>query len=179
VPLDDWLPDYDFVERHAISLSVAPRRALEAVLALDFRRSLLVRALFTLRGLRAAPRFQQLLESGFVPLALDPEREIVLGLVGQPWLPTGGLRRLDASGFRAFREPGYVRVAWSFEAEPTAPPESTGATTRLTTETRIQCLDARSRRRFRPYWLFVRPFSGLVRREMLRLVAQRAREVRS
>ena len=48
------------------------------------------------------------------------------------------------------------------------------ATTRLVTETRVQCLDAASSRRFGLYWVVVRPFSGLIRRAMLRAVAREA-----
>ncbi len=44
----------------------------------------------------------------------------------------------------------------------------------LSTETRVQLTDARSRRSFRRYWLVVRPFSGLVRRAWLRAIARRA-----
>ena len=38
------------------------------------------------------------------------------------------------------------------------------------------CLDPASRRAFGIYWLFVRPFSGLVRREVLRVVKRAAEE---
>jgi len=34
--------------------------------------------------------------------------------------------------------------------------------------------DAASRRRFRLYWLLIRPFSGLMRRLMLRAIAREA-----
>jgi hypothetical protein len=47
-------------------------------------------------------------------------------------------------------------------------------TTRLVTETRVQCLDTASRRRLRLYWLLVRPFSGLFRHAMLGAVAREA-----
>ena len=45
---------------------------------------------------------------------------------------------------------------------------------RLTTETRVLLTDARARRRFRLYWLVVRPMSGLVRRSWLRAAKRRA-----
>ena len=44
----------------------------------------------------------------------------------------------------------------------------------LTTETTVFAADAASRRRFRPYWLVIRPFSGLVRRLWLRAIKRRA-----
>ena len=49
-----------------------------------------------------------------------------------------------------------------------------GGATRLTTETRVLCADAGSRRRFRVYWAVVRPGSGLIRRMMLRAVRREA-----
>jgi hypothetical protein len=58
---------------------------------------------------------------------------------------------------------------WTFSVEAQPP-----GTTRLTTETRVACADAASRRRFRLYWLVVRPFSGLIRTAMLSAVAREA-----
>jgi hypothetical protein len=40
----------------------------------------------------------------------------------------------------------------------------------LSTETRVQAVDDRSRRMFGRYWLVVGPFSGLIRRRWLRAV---------
>ena len=42
----------------------------------------------------------------------------------------------------------------------------------LTTETRIRAADARARRRFRLYWLVIRPWSGLIRRLWLREIGR-------
>jgi hypothetical protein len=42
------------------------------------------------------------------------------------------------------------------------------------TETRVLASDADARRRFRAYWLVVRPWSGAVRREWLRAIERRA-----
>jgi hypothetical protein len=44
----------------------------------------------------------------------------------------------------------------------------------LTTETRIKCLDNESRRSFGFYWMFIQPFSGLIRMEMLRAIKRKA-----
>jgi hypothetical protein len=69
---------------------------------------------------------------------------------------------------RAFAEPGWVKVGFDLVLEPA------GAGTRLTTETRITATDRGTRARFGLYWLVVRVGSGLIRRDMLRAVAQRA-----
>jgi hypothetical protein len=92
------------------------------------------------------------------------------GGVMQPWKLTGGDEppALDVPALRAFSEPGWVKVGLDFVIEPT------GAGSRVTTETRVTATDARTRARFGLYWLFVRAGSGLIRRDMLRAVAQRA-----
>ncbi len=44
----------------------------------------------------------------------------------------------------------------------------------LATETRIRYFGTAARRKFRLYWTFVGPFSGLIRRALLRGVRRRA-----
>jgi hypothetical protein len=179
--IDEALPAFDDFERHEIEVGAAPARVYLAVRRLDLSASVPVRALFLVRGLPAllsrlplpvrglGLSLDDLLASGFVLLAERPDVEIVLGLVGRFWTPTGGIRRVTPAEFASFAEPGYAKVAWSFAIEPLA-----SERVRLTTETRIRCLDQASRRKFHLYWLFIRPFSGIVRREMLRAVKRAA-----
>ncbi len=47
-------------------------------------------------------------------------------------------------------------------------------TTRLSTETRVKCVDGAAYRRFVLYWALIKPFSGWIRREMLRSIERRA-----
>src|SRR5439155_292666 len=110
-----------------------------------------------------------LVDGGFLRLGEREGREVALGLVGRFWMPSGGRVKVRPDAFRDFAEPGNAKVVWTFAVEPLG----TG-TTRLVTETRVQCLDAASRRRFRLYWLVVRPFSGLIRHAMLGAVAREA-----
>ena len=44
----------------------------------------------------------------------------------------------------------------------------------LSTETRVHVADPASRRKFRRYWLVIRPFSGLIRIQLLRAARRRA-----
>ena len=57
--------------------------------------------------------------------------------------------------------PHGLEIAWNFALD----------RTEVITVTRVRCLTVRARRRVRLYWLVIRPFSGLIRREMLRCVA--------
>ena len=107
---------------------------------------------------------------GFTTLAEDPGREIVFGLAGQFWRPSGGLRHLaDAAAFEAFAEDGCVKAAWNLRVE-----RAGGDASDLETETRIQYFGAAARRKFRVYWTLVGPFSGLLRRALLSQVEKLA-----
>ena len=179
--IDEYLPEYDFVERHR-TLIRAPREAVyEAVRRLDMIRSPVIRGLFALRSLpailaRSSTRKNErlgltldgLLGSGFVLLGERRGEELLLRLVGRFWTPSGGTLPVDADEFRAFRRPGYARAVWNFSLS-----EEDGNTL-LATETRVQCTDGTSRRRFGIYWTVIGPFSGLIRREILRSIKRDA-----
>jgi hypothetical protein len=84
----------------------------------------------------------------------------------QRWTPRGDVHRLSPGEFLAFATPGTARAAWGFRID------AVGGGTELSTETRIACVDRRSRNLFRWYWMVIGPFSGLIRRQALRLIRQ-------
>jgi hypothetical protein len=69
----------------------------------------------------------------------------------------------------AFAEPGFVKAALTFRFIGRA-----DGTTLAETDTRVAATDPAARRGFGRYWLLVRGFSGLIRRDWLRAVARRA-----
>ena len=171
---DAHLPVYDVVMRHEQRVPVSAAVVWSALQRADLGGSLVTRTLLTLRGLRRPGATRRLTlatlpEAGFLLLGERPGREIAFGLVGRFWTPSGGRVRVPPAEFRDFARPGHAKVMWTFTVEDEGP----GAA-RLATETRVACADAASRRRFRLYWLCVRPFSGLMRRAMLRAVAHAA-----
>ena len=160
--------------RHSRRVRVPAAVAWAALQHADLGGSPVTRALLTLRGLRRPGARRRLTiaglpDAGFIPLGERPGREVVFGLVGRFWTPSGGRVRVTPEEFRDFARPGYAKAVWTFSVDDEAP-----GVTRLATETRILCVDAAGRRRFRLYWLGVRPFSGLIRRAMLRAVAREA-----
>lgn len=174
--IDDFMPVYDVTERHQIEVRAPIEEVYSAVRSLDLRDSRLVRLLFRLRefpGLFASRHsartlgltLEGLLENGFILLGEQPPREILLGVIGRFWTASGCIRRLDADGFAAFDELGYAKAAWNFSLS-----QIDAGTTKLATDTRVLCKDESSRRRFRLYWFFIAPFSGLIRREALRAI---------
>lgn len=154
----------------------APRQAVyDALRSTDFGDSRLIRTLLRLRQLPAALRkprqprmilnLDAILKSGFVLLGENAPDEIALGVIGQFWKLSGGRYCVDAAGFDAFDQPGYTRAVWNFSLV-----DLGGNVTRLATETRVVCSDSASRIRFRLYWTLIGPFSGLIRREVLRTI---------
>ncbi len=151
-----------------------------ALLESDLAGSGLSKILLALRGygLRArrgnaggtiAERLQRF---GFTKLAEVPGEELVFGLAGRFWQFDGGLERLAGpEEFRAFGKEGSVKAAWNLRVVEAAP-----GRTLLTTETRVRCFGASADRRFRAYWAVIAPFSGVVRRRMLRSVRRRSEE---
>ena len=112
--LERLLPRYHFAERHAIEIDAPPERALAAVREATFAEMPLARLLFRLRGLRSAgpaPVFNHM-PDGFAILAEEPNRELVVGGLGQPWKLTGG--RVPRAEFTSFDEPGFAKMAMNF-----------------------------------------------------------------
>jgi hypothetical protein len=185
--IDEYLPRFDVVERHGLIIRATPARVWAALRAADFGGSPLMATLLALRALpslltapgRTVRRLRErragrltldaFFTRGFVLLEERPEREMVIGLEGRFWTAAGDLRPTDAGRFREALAPGLARAAWDFRAEPLGE-----GRVRLTTETRVLCAEAATRRRFRAYWLVVRPGSGLIRRAMLRAIRRAA-----
>ncbi len=149
----------------------------EALLAGDLTASPLSRALLALRGYggrayrKSSGTFPEKLQRfGFTRLAERPGCELVFGLAGRFWKPGGGLRRIpDRDAFLAFAEDGCVKVAWNMLIGGTD-----GVSCDLSTETRIVCFGDAAYRKFRLYWTLVGPFSGVLRRSLLRGVRRKA-----
>ena len=178
--IDQCLPRYDVVERHQITVRTSAAASYAALLSIDFAESGVLRALLAIRALpawlvahsgqrrRPAPRTVLTLDSleaaGFVRLMAIPAEEIVFGVEGRFWTLDGGRCTPPALGFLASESPpGTARAVWNFAFTP-----ADATSTRVSTETRVLCADARTRRRFLPYWLVIRLGSGLLRRAMLR-----------
>jgi len=165
--LDRIMPHCDFVERHSTIVRASPERIYEVIRRGDLAQHPLVRALLAIRGLgRSAKAFNldAIVGGGFALLAEDPPNEIVLGVQGPFWKPSCKLQTISAESFLTNVPDGVARAAWNFFVE------SNG---RVTTETRILCAND-SRMKFRLYWTIIHPFSGLIRRMMLRAIRKEA-----
>lgn len=173
--IDEFLPNYDIRERHRIEVHAPIDITYAAVRQLDISEARLSTILFRLRGIPLGKdhgnRFDidSFQKMRFILLGEKMNEELLLGLVGRFWTPTGALQRLDRDGYLNFKQPGYAKAAWNFSLI-----ERTGGSTLLETETRVSCLDEASRKRFRIYWLLIGGFSGVIRREILKAIKKKA-----
>jgi hypothetical protein len=181
--LDDILPRYQFYEHHERYIDATPAqvwRALHEVRASDIR---LFRTLTTIRRLGRpgpedilnAPEHLPILDvalgTGFVRLANEPERELVIGTT--VIAPQGAAVPRTADEFRTLTHRGFAVGAMNFRIEP----DPRGGSL-LATDTRVFATDPASRRRFARYWSMIYPGSALIRREWLRAIAKGAQRAR-
>ncbi|HEX8247482.1 MAG TPA: hypothetical protein VF599_04800 [Pyrinomonadaceae bacterium] len=176
--IDEFLPEYDFDEKHETTIRASAEKVYAALDSFDFNDSAVIRRLFWLRGLAGkdecgesskTSNLRDMTKLNFIILGEKPCEEIVLGIAGKFWALSGDLQKLKPEEFRAFAKEGYAKGAWNFFLSEAGEKEIC-----LRTETRVQCLGEKSQESFRFYWWFIKPFSGWIRQEMLRLVKQKA-----
>ena len=173
--LDDYLPEYEVVERHRAVIDLPQAELWEAFQRTDFSRSFWIRTLFRLRGLavkQAMPvpmTFATMQHWQFEPLDEVEPDYMVIGLVGKFWTPTGHLQQIDRESFLGSNWEGFAKCAFSFEFEPVE-----DGSTAVATETRVHTADERSRRAFLRYWRLIGPFSRWIRRLMLQQIERQA-----
>lgn len=183
--LDDLLPAYDFVEVHSVLVRATPERVFQVLKQVTpddaplFRFLIAVRALPTriltgsyFRMEQRASVLDQFLSAGFILLAEDADKELVVGRIAQFWKLTGGSSAVvSRSGeFVDFEKPGYAKAAVNFSLA------TEGDCTRVRTETRIRATDEDSRQKFRRYWLLIGLGSGVIRRSWLKAIKRKAEE---
>ena len=177
--LDRFIPAPEVVEHHHLAIAAPADVVLDAAKEMPMLDSPLVRGIFKARELvlggepdtRVHPQalFEQMRSIGWVVLAERPGREVVMGAATIPWHANPVFRSVPADEFEAFREPGYVKIAWSLRAEPDGDDRSI-----FHTETRVSTTDLAAREQFRRYWSFVAPGVEMIRIAMLRPLKREA-----
>ncbi|RAW02758.1 hypothetical protein [Pseudochryseolinea flava] len=167
---DKYLPAYDFHEVHETTINASSEIIYPIIRNQDFSGSWIIRTLFFLRGLPAkGVTIKVLGDQKFNLLEELQYKEILIGLIGQFWKPTGELQSFEPHEFQSFHGP-YAKATWNFALV------KEGERNRLITETRIACNDEAIKKSFSRYWFFIRPFSGLIRKEMLRAIKVKAEQ---
>ena len=175
--MDEFLPTYEVATHHHIDIDAPVEDVYSVVRDLDFGDSGLARVIIWIRNVPARLRGERalgvtlsdLLDLGFILLADEPPRELVVGFVGQFWTASGNLEELDPEEFVGFDRPGYAKAAMNFAVTRLGDGRS-----RLTTETRARCFDDEARRKLTRYVFFTSHLRGVLRWALLRAFKRRA-----
>ncbi len=181
--LDEFLPNYHVSEVHATEIHGSAADVFAALKAVTAEEVFLFRTLMAMRALPArlfrkrtprltggAPLLDQFLRGGFLLLAEVPDRELVVGRIGQFWKLWDGAVPSITTGdeFRAFGLPGFAKAVVNFLVTGNA-----GGGVSLRTETRVYASDPRARRKLRVYWWLISPGSAFIRLMWLKTVKRR------
>lgn len=169
--LDRYLPAETTLSQHQEVIEFSPAVVWDALGEVDLGASPVLRILYSLRGIPATGGLGDCEKIGFKTLHEDPPHHLVLGLIGKFWRVRGGFVGFEPSDFTNFDQPGYAKAVWGFEITGAERGPST-----VVTETRVQCTDPASEKRFRRYWALVAPFSSVSRQEMLRVLRKAAEQ---
>jgi hypothetical protein len=146
--IDKYISQYHFKEYHKTCINAGQKECFLATKALDMNDSFLSKTLMKLRGL---PVNEMKLEGFLKNMCFtyteeDPYTEFIID---------ASQKELD--------------IFWNFRFEIISPGK-----TLVSTETRVYCLTPTARKKFRVYWFFIRPFSGIIRKEILRLIKKKS-----
>jgi hypothetical protein len=166
--IEEVMPDYHFRERHSRIIDASPDSVWDALTSVTLNDLAVTRVLAAVRGMKG-PRSRGLFDnSGPVRMFETVAPLYVIGgNVARPWQPRPS--KADVSSieeFSGFTEPGWVKYLADFRVRPV------DGGVEVSTETRGYSTDPRSRRLFACYWAVIRPWSGLIRRDMLAAVAR-------
>ncbi len=179
--IDEFAPVYQFNEVHSVRVHARRARVYQAIKTVPADEILFFRTLTWIRRLgRTGPEsvlnaqehlpiLDVATRSGFVLLAEEPAREIVVGAVVLAPQAARARRRLVPDDFRNFQQAGFALATMNFLVE------DAGADTSIVrTETRVYATDRSAASQFARYWRVIYPGSALIRRMWLRAIKQHA-----
>jgi hypothetical protein len=170
--LDDWLPGAAVRSRHRRRSDAAPDRLWDAAssVRLSDTRTLGRLVRWRIPGTPEDQTFRELLGAYPFVLLAEGERYSVSGLCGRIWTLTRDYPRLEGpEAFRAWDEPGTVRVLFAHWVEPDGDGRSA-----IVSEARVAAVDRAAEVRLRSLWVVIGVFERLIGAEPLALAAERA-----
>ena len=115
--IDDFMPVWEFSEKHETIIRAPAEAVSKALYTVDFSESFIVRWLLRLRGMSGEEVTLDSLKGSRFEILAERDDEMVIGLAGKFWKPTGNLQKIDAGTFKQFDEPGFAKAAWNFSLE--------------------------------------------------------------
>jgi hypothetical protein len=170
--LDDWLPKPQVRTRHRRTAAVDAARLWAAAQGVRVREApALGRVVrWRLPGTPGDATFQEVFASYPFVVLESGERFSLSGLCGKVWTLARDYPRIGGpEEFRAWAEPGTVRVVFAHWTEPDGDGRAA-----IVSESRIEAVDRWAALRTRALWTVVGQFERLIGREALRAAARAA-----
>jgi len=167
--LDEILPDFDVASKYSIRIRATPERIFR-ILQNGVPMGSISRFLMMLRRVpRMFQRRSSEQQHAFYKLKQLQGREIVIGIAGQFWAPvakTVAINNLE--DFLTFERDGYSKAALNLQIT-----SMKNGICILSTETRVRSYGS-AKEKFQSYWQFIKPFGGIIRKEILRKIKKQA-----
>lgn len=173
--LDEVMPSWHWRSRMTAWVAAPPAEvflAFEQVTLSELPLAAAVRLRQAKRDRSGVTMLHDLLDQGFSLLHEEPERELLLGRVGQFWRPAAA-SAVAANGRRAFMgfgEPGFAKAVFCFRVAPL------DGGTMAVVETRVSATDERTHREFNRHWLVGSWANPAGRRQLVDAVRRRSED---
>ena len=161
--IDQYLPQYTFNECHEIVVNAPIENVYHVAKDFDLSKSKIITFLFKLRGLPTKRlNLQNFIEDiEFTNLEENYPYENLIGF----WARAKIAKIPSYEDFSNNSISPWLKVVWNFQFEALAK-----CKTRVRTETRVLCVAPVTRFTFGLYWAIIKPFSGLIRKKMLKII---------
>lgn len=169
--LDDWLPDPAVRTRHRRRSSADADQlwAAAGAVCLSDAGTLSRLVRWRIPGVRDNQTFRELLANYPFTVLDEGDGWSLSGLCGRIWTLQRDYPRLGGpEDFRAWHEPGTVRVLFAHWVEPD------GDSTTIFSEARVAPVDRRAALRLRSLWVVIGVFERFIGGEALELAVERA-----
>ena len=161
--IDKYLPEYTFNESHEIVVNSPIENAYHAAKDVDLSKSRIITFLFKIRGLPTKRlNLQHFIDDiGFTNLEENYPYESLVGF----WARAKIEKIPSYEDFSNNSIHPWLKVVWNFRFEKLEKEK-----TKVSTETRVLCVAPITKYTFGLYWIIIKPFSGLIRKKMLKII---------
>jgi|SRR5215203_4838787 len=162
--IDKYLPAYHFNEHHSIEVNGFVSGIYQKMLQCDFSNSTLIKFLFRLRGMpKEVYSIEHLTRMGFIKLDEEPGKEILFGMVTDNPMFNTCQSNVTSKEFIQKADATIIKAVINFKLQ-----DKSNSQHIISTETRVWCGSKAMKSKFKYYWFFIKPFSQLIRKSMLK-----------
>lgn len=169
--IDKYLPRYTFNEFHEIVVNSPIENVYHVAKDFDLSKSKIITFLFMIRGLPTKRlNLQNFIDDiGFTNLEDNYPFESLVGF----WARVKIAKIPSYEDFSNNSISPWLKAVWNFQFEKLEKDK-----TKVSTETRVLCVAPITRFTFGLYWTIIKPFSGLIRKKMLKIIKDDSESVK-